>query len=314
MNQLDHSSNNASIKRCICVLVTYGTERQVLEATLNSIVPQVQGLVIVDNSSEHESREIKLIVEKYLKNSDIDVQVIQLGRNLGIAFAQNAGVDVSETLGADYVLFSDHDTLFPHGAVAELQRNFEDLVNEGRPVACVGPSYVNSNDINCTSNLFINSGWRLRPASLDRDVVEVSFLISSGMFTSMDVLRRVGGLNAGYFIDWVDVEWCFRARWLGYGIYGCPKIKLYHRLGDKVHVLFGKTVVEHNSFRNYHKVRNAIFLSKSIVVDGIGVRLWLLKSAVVNSVLIPIVCSPRLDQLKACIRGLVDGVFRKPHL
>jgi rhamnosyltransferase len=39
--------------------------------------------------------------------------------------------------------------------------------------------------------------------------VEASFLIASGCLISLDVIKNVGYMDEGLFIDYVDVEWSF---------------------------------------------------------------------------------------------------------
>jgi rhamnosyltransferase len=44
------------------------------------------------------------------------------------------------------------------------------------------------------------------------------------------VLDVVGGMNDSLFIDYVDIEWCLRAKNLGYEILGCYRALMNHYL------------------------------------------------------------------------------------
>jgi rhamnosyltransferase len=62
------------------------------------------------------------------------------------------------------------------------------------------------------------------------------------------------------FIDFVDLEWCARARKRGFSVLGVPSITMSHSLGDTPVRLFGRTFAMHSPTRHYYLFRNATAL------------------------------------------------------
>ena len=69
-------------------------------------------------------------------------------------------------------------------------------------------------------------------------------------------------MRDSYFIDNVDLEWCFRARAKGYAVAGTDNATLFHRIGepsDEPLVRAG-IMVRHSPQRSYYSTRNRFAL------------------------------------------------------
>ncbi|WP_141036944.1 glycosyltransferase, partial [Escherichia coli] len=75
--------------KVLAIIVTYNPEIIRLTECINSLAPQVERVILVDNGSNN-SHLIKNIIINNL-------EIILLSENKGIAFAQNHGVTVSYT-------------------------------------------------------------------------------------------------------------------------------------------------------------------------------------------------------------------------
>lgn len=87
-----------------------------------------------------------------------------------------------------------------------------------------------------------------------------SHVIASGMLMSREAWRVVGPFCEKLFIDWVDTEWCWRALANNMIIVQTPSVIISHELGYGQKIFAGRSVTIHNSFRNFYKIRNAIYL------------------------------------------------------
>ena len=95
---------------------------------------------------------------------------------------------------------------------------------------------------------------------LDSDkVYYVDNCISSGMYGDISFFSK-HPFRSKMFIDWVDTEWCWRIRKLGYKIPLCPNAKFSHKLGEHTSHLFGIKFVTRSKFRYKMIVRNALYL------------------------------------------------------
>jgi rhamnosyltransferase len=66
----------------------------------------------------------------------------------------------------------------------------------------------------------------------------------------------------GLFIDNVDLEWCFRAKSMGFRIYGSARGKMGHEIGDKLVRVpgFAREQIVHGPIRLYYIMQNRILL------------------------------------------------------
>jgi rhamnosyltransferase len=63
------------------------------------------------------------------------------------------------------------------------------------------------------------------------DLVPVDFLATSGSLIDLAAFRRIGPFRVDYFIDAVELEWCFRAWAAGYGCWMAQDATIGHRVG-----------------------------------------------------------------------------------
>lgn len=87
------------------VVVTFNPDLVILSHTLVSLVPLVDGIVVVDNGcSEAVRRHLQTLAERG------EIVLVRQARNIGLAAAQNLGVDVARQRGAGAVLLLDQDS------------------------------------------------------------------------------------------------------------------------------------------------------------------------------------------------------------
>ena len=97
------------------IIVTYNPDIDRLLSLLESICFQVDYIFIIDNSTKN------LI----LKESNFEnIKIVNNGKNLGIAEAQNIGIKLSQKHKSDFILTSDQDTIFPNNYVNKMLEIF----------------------------------------------------------------------------------------------------------------------------------------------------------------------------------------------
>lgn len=238
------------------VVVTYEPEPDGLRALLRALRPQVDWLVLVDNASSHDVAS--------LVPPDLEIEFRHLDQNIGLAAAQNVGIERALDFGAAYVFLSDQDSLPPADLVHSLMEQSD---AGGAPLAAAGPLAVDGRTQ--LPSFFVTERhgrpgrWYLSAAADVPGAVEVAFLIASGSLLSTDAIRAIGAMRSHYFIDHIDTEWCFRARQAGYRLLGVPAARLEHRLGDSVSRVwfFGwRQVMSHSPLRDYYMFRNTLLM------------------------------------------------------
>lgn len=242
---------------CLCaVIVSFHPDFDQLSRLLNSLSSQVHSVVVVDNGS---SESVVTWLQSFVL--PVPLRVIALNDNLGIARAQNEGIEAARLFGASYVILFDHDSAPATNMVAKLLVAAKRQAARGIKVAGVGPNYLDARQNNPppfikVSGLRVQRQFCISPDS----VVEVDYLIASGCLIPMSTIDEVGGMRDDFFIDYVDIEWGLRAKTKGFQSFGVCGAMMAHDLGDEPIEFFGKRYPLHSPLRHYYHFRNAVWM------------------------------------------------------
>lgn len=241
--------------RVIAVSVTYNPGPGEIERLIESVLPQVAALVVVDNGSAEE------VAARLPVNASPQVQYVPLAKNLGIAAALNRGIEIAMSEGATYVLLLDQDSQLANGMVETLLFAVGERERQGVQVAAMGPRYLDPRQENPPPFIRIE-GLRLHRCQCNppEAIIPVDYLISSGSLVPMTTLDAVGGMDESLFIDYVDIEWGLRAKALGYQSFGVCAATMQHSLGENPIEFLGKKLPLHSPLRHYYHFRNAVAL------------------------------------------------------
>ncbi len=273
---LDWASNEPRIG---ALLVTYNPNMLELETLLKRLLPQVDLAVLVDNGSENVA-SLAQLKETYSTSQDAPITLILNEGNLGIAAAQNQGIEFLLAQGCDLVVLSDQDSVPEPDMVQKLygclvMAAAQAYSGKGAPVAAVGPVPVDARgdtasgeDVVDVSSALVYSftkwGPKRRTIPSRQQSKDVPFVLASGSLIPAKVLRHVGPMNESLFIDHVDLAWCMRAVSMGYRILVCGDAFLEHSLGEERATLpGGRKVHVQSPARNYYMVRNTLFLTRA---------------------------------------------------
>jgi rhamnosyltransferase len=263
---------------------------------LAAIVP----VVVVDNTPGASMERVKGL--------DPGIQYLASGMNEGIAAAINQGVESLRARGFDYALLLDQDSEPSAKLLAGLLEAVHRLAGSSRKVAVIGPAYE---DVRLRGVApFVRFGaWRMtRVAPVGTEPLEVDFLISSGSCIDLSAWLAVGPMDASLFIDFVDVEWCVRARCAGFSVLGLPWLTMQHSLGDEPVSVMGRRFAMHSAFRHYFLFRNALALILYRRYMPLSWKLAELAKFPVRLVLYPLLSKDHVGQLKMISRGVIDGM------
>lgn len=259
----------------IAVVVTYFPEEKGLASQIIQLRKQVSHVVLVDNTPIKRQDQAE-------ENTDF-VTSIRLGENVGLAKGLNVGILKAREMGATHVLLMDQDSIPQDRMVEKLMAGLTESQQKYR-VAAAGPNFLDSRGATFTP--FWRVGFpRNKPASQSKDeeFIFTDCLITSGCLIPLEALQQVGEMNERLFIDNVDLEWCLRARYMGWRLIGIPDAILSHQLGDThiqapwhLRILGKKIVIQHSSTRLYYIMRNRILLYRMKHVP----LLWKLQDAI----------------------------------
>ncbi|RIX43571.1 MAG: glycosyltransferase family 2 protein [Rhodocyclales bacterium GT-UBC] len=238
------------------VVVTFNPCVDQFGNLLAALGPQVQSIIVVDNGSANG------VLADLNRLCDLPaIDLIRLGANKGIAFAQNVGIQAARRAGAKYVVLFDHDSCPAPDMVFQLRAVAEAKAALGIKVGGVGARYFDDRQDNPPPFIqVVGLKVERQPCQCDGSVVAVDYLIASGCLIPLNTLDAVGEMNEELFIDYVDIEWGLRAKANGFLSFGVCAAKMAHDLGDEPIVFLGKSYPAHSPLRHYYHFRNAVWM------------------------------------------------------
>ncbi|WP_322050889.1 glycosyltransferase family 2 protein [Paraburkholderia bannensis] len=255
--------------------------------------------VVVDNSEE--------LCDAASLGLDPRVTYLPNGANLGIATALNQGVEALIALGCTSAILFDQDSEPSESLLLELPAQLERANVAGERVAVVGPAYEDARLRGVAP--FVRFQWfqfgRIEPVG--DAPIDVDFLITSGSCINLTYWSAIGPMDDALFIDFVDLEWCVRAKQKGYRVLGLPWVRMRHELGGEPVRVLGRAYPMHGPLRHYYQFRNVIALVKrsSMPVKWKSAELIKLPVRVVVYCFFP---NKRREHLRMVWRGVLDGL------
>jgi rhamnosyltransferase len=125
------------------------------------------------------------------------------------------------------------------------------------------------------------------------------------------VFSGVGLMDEKLFIDWVDIEWCWRARARGYVIIGCADIVIQHYLGNTLKKFGLKSYYIRSPIRHYYMIRNAIYLSLRSKDISFGTRVYLVVKSFRYLIGFTIVGEAHWKHFVYCLKGFYHGMIQR---
>lgn len=222
------------------IIVSYNTCK-LLDACVGSLSqpsPKVPtDIVVVDNGSHDGSVET-------IRRHWPQVKVLEVGRNIGYAAANNLGIRESNS---EFVLLLNSDTLASGVAIDVLVNQ----LRERPSVGAIGPRLVNrsgqpelsfGNMIGPFNELI----QRAKRIALAHDIPVISRRIRETLITpgyhdwvsgACLLFRRgdaetVGGLDERFFLYGEDVDFCAALRRIGKRVFFSPDVEVLHHIGQ----------------------------------------------------------------------------------
>jgi GT2 family glycosyltransferase len=153
---------------------------------------------------------------------------------MGYARGNNVGLDYVLKEEPDYVLLLNNDVVLDVCCLRHLV-----LAAEQYPVAAfLGPKVYHREDPARiqSAGAMLDKLWRSHQRGLDTvdsgqfDIsAEVDYVIGAAVLVRASVLDRIGLLDPDFFLYREDVDWCLRARRLGYRTLYVPEARVWHR-------------------------------------------------------------------------------------
>jgi rhamnosyltransferase len=279
-------------KKVCAVIITFRPEQDAIEG-FRLLRSQVHDLVVVDNGSESG------MVERFRAAShELDFTLIEVGKNIGIAAAQNIGIEWAVARECMFAIFFDQDSTISEGFVAKMLHCLESDPRKER-TAIVVPRYRDKRSGDTLVSRYTSDG-------------NLELAMSSGSLIPVNLFEKIGKFKEELFIDYVDYEFSLRARSAGYVIRECHEALLLHEPAKpQRHQLFGLlpvTTASYSALRRYYLARNLVWMVQTFASRYPLICLRFVRNFVTDSLKIVLVEDGMWVKSHASMRGILDGL------
>lgn len=267
------------------IVTLYNPPQGVID-NLQSYAPHLHGLYIWDNTPggyDIDRQLPKEIAEK--------VVMRRRGRNVGIAQALNAAIDLALKEGYTHLLTMDQDSHFVQGTFENYLQDIAQDTSESHVAFCP----------------------RINGEAKPHEAMQpLGGLIVSGTVLTRHCMETVGHFFEPFVIDTLDTEYAFRILQQGKQIMLVPSGALVHSLGQPLRanfLMFHPVSLNYSPMRTYYIARNLLYLHRTQPAFS---RRDLLKALVwKRPFYILLMESNKWDKLVAWTRGVWQGWHRK---
>ena len=235
-------------------IVSFRPDAELLLALVDTLSRDVERIYLFNNAVLEPA--LALVLGDYPNLVAIDAET-----NLGVGVGLNFIALAASRDGFERLMLFDQDSRAWPGLVGQLSFAFDRLTAMRRNPAVIGPRLIAPRD-GVALSVHASKAPRYRPrrgVPPDGDLIPVDFVPTSGSLFNLRLLRETGLFRADFFIDVIDLEWCFRAWHRGLSCWLAGDVPMEHTVGTGVIPLgFGLTMPNQRPFRMYTYIRNTL--------------------------------------------------------
>lgn len=213
-----------------------------VQENISQLSPLVDKVVLLDNTPGMDNYS-------HFQNC-AKVEYVAYKKNLGLAGAFNHYLHLlNENC---YIVFFDQDSFCPDNLINQLRHDYLFCCNKLNKKGILGSAYFEKN----ANRLMLPKQRK----EISDGIYQVKSIITSGMFTELDVLQQVGFWNEEIFLDMADWDLCWRI--LEAKMFCCLSTNaiLFHFLGQNTYYIAGIRIGKSAPFRIYYQTRDCLYL------------------------------------------------------
>lgn len=289
------------------LIICFHPDEDILLTLVKQLSPQASGLLILNNGGISGGLESRL-------KSCPNLNMHTFDSNVGIATALNYGLSFAVMRDAEFVVTFDQDSQPAENHIDVLATTWKTLAHQGLyKVGAIGPSFFDDRGSFFQYPFYRAKGLLVKkifPAA-NVDVVPVDVLITSGMLIPILMWKEGLKFRDDLFIEFIDAEWCLRAKAANFAHFGCFAVRMRHQLSDaNVSIFFGLKFMKYSPIRRYYYFRNALLFVACVYVPY-AYKFRILIGLPIRLLAIPFIDDKPKDSLAHALRGLSDGIIGK---
>lgn len=235
------------------IVLNFNGGKDIIEC-LNSLIREKAEIIVVDNGSSDNSLRM-------IKKNFNNIIIIENNKNLGFAAGNNIGIRYAFKQNADIIVLLNQDTIAERGFLEPLVKNSADIVGavikfkRGRRWIYDYGGRINwliGRTRHQESLIYLNNSQ----LSKDINFKNPDYISGCVILIRRPVFKKIGFLDERFFLYFEDVDFCQRAKRIGFRIAIEPKSIIFHKLIE----------VEKKSLSQaYHLMRsNLVFINRYI--------------------------------------------------
>jgi rhamnosyltransferase len=294
-----------SKQKVLAIIITYNPEFEHLNNFVSILSKQFFSILVIDNCSD----KFDLNLDDHI-SENCYIHLINNISNIGLASAQNQGVIFAIDNNFESICIFDQDSSVEANYLDTMFSDYNLLISKGEAVGAIGPCVVDKGS-GVRYPISIYNGFFLNRYQLnENEIANCSYIISSGSLISVDTLISVGFFLDKFFINYIDIEWCFRAIHLNKKVFTTNNTFITQDVGLYRKSVFGRFVPVHGAIRRYYAARNSVFMLKLPHVS-IGYKLREVIFNPLRLIFDCIVAGNSFYRSKYFFKGLYHGIINK---
>ncbi|MBT4147185.1 MAG: glycosyltransferase family 2 protein [Gammaproteobacteria bacterium] len=292
------------------LIVTFNPPEDIFKQQLAAL--DDQPVIVVDNGSNANSIAL---LNVWVGLDAENRKLIELGQNIGIAAAQNKGMELAKKLGCEFVLLLDHDSIPRGNLLKQLVDSASEQLRVDKRFAALGARLIDprsNKELGFSS--MVDGVWRTFRCVEGESLIPCEFLNSSGSLIYLPAWEKIGPFDESFFIDHVETEWYMRVKAKGFNVFGSCQGILHHYLGDSVvrFWFFGwRTMPRRSGQRHYTIVRNSLWMYRRSYVP-FSWKANNFAKLIFTLAYFSLFDKERGSQFCGIMRGFYDGLFGYP--
>jgi len=290
------------MSRLGAIIVCFHPDAQKLSRLISVLVEAVD-VVILFNNGGLDEKSLPVVGNRLRVEA-------RGGRNLGLALALNLACEVAWNDGCRYVVTFDQDSLPEKSMISILLAELQEWQRRTPKVAAIGPQLVDVRSGTARTSAFVKASKFPGESIAEGETKPVFLLITSGCLLDLEVWATAAKFDDRLFIDYVDLNWCWRLARHGYIVLGTTKTRMEHELSMGLKQLGPITLTKYGPVRRYFQCRNAVY---HLLYERLppGAKRFAFKNLITT--VIAAVCADEAvaKSLWQCWRGAVDGARKK---
>lgn len=213
----------------VAVILSYNRRDDTLDCLrtlVRSTYPNLV-LMVLDNGSTDGSKEAIALEFP-------DIPVVPLAKNRGYSGNNNVGIELSLRLGAEWILILNDDIVVAPDTLGCLVE-----AAQCRPdVGIIGPMVYHADEPNVIQSAGgeMDNYWRPKHVAQNEidigqcgDLRIVEWVTGCALMIRRETVEQIGMLDERFFCYLEEIDWCLRAREVGWQIALASRAKLWHK-------------------------------------------------------------------------------------